>query len=85
MRYLDENGEYLIYGQEDEKSTFWADIYDGNQGFIIYGHQWFNEPRKNNFALGIDTGCVYGNKLTAIVFNTLNITDLFKSYSIFTI
>ena len=68
MRYLDENGEYLTYGQEDENSTFWADIYDGSQGFIIYGHQWFNEPKKSNFALGIDTGCVYGNKLTAVSF-----------------
>lgn len=69
MRYLDENDEYLTYGKEDENSTFWADIYDGNQGFIIYGHQWFNEPKKSNFALGIDTGCVYGNKLTAVVFS----------------
>lgn len=69
MRYLDENGEYLTYGQEDENSIFWADIYNGNQGFIIYGHQCFNEPKKNNFALGIDTGCVYGNKLTAVSFS----------------
>lgn len=69
MRYLDENGEYLTYGQEDENSIFWADIYNGNQGFIIYGHQLFNEPKKNNFALGIDTGCVYGNKLTAVLFS----------------
>ena len=69
MRYVDENDEYLTYGQEDENSTFWADIYDGSQGFVIYGHQWFNEPKKSNFALGIDTGCVYGNKLTAVVFS----------------
>lgn len=82
MRYLDKNGEYLTYGQEDENSTFWADSYDGNQGFIIYGHQWFKEIRKNNFSLGIDTGCVYGNKLTAVYFtdvkriNTYSFCDI---------
>ena len=78
LRYLDENYEYLTYGKEDEKSTFWADIYDGNQGFVVYGHQWFEEVYKNKFALGIDTGCVYGNKLTAIIFDLTNIsTNIF--------
>ena len=78
LRYLDENYEFLTYGKEDEKSTFWADIYDGNQGFVIYGHQWFEEVYKNKFALGIDTGCVYGNKLTAVIFDLTNIsTNIF--------
>jgi bis(5'-nucleosyl)-tetraphosphatase (symmetrical) len=69
LRYLDENYEFLTYGKEDDKSTFWADIYDGNQGFVVYGHQWFEEVYKNKFALGIDTGCVYGNKLMALIIN----------------
>ncbi len=75
MRYLDQNGNYLTLGQEDDNSVFWADIYDGNQGFIIYGHQWSQEIRKSKFALGIDTGCVYGNKLTALVFENVDIWD----------
>lgn len=85
MRYVDENDEYLTYGQEDENSTFWADIYDGSQGFIIYGHQWFNEPKKSNFALGIDTGCVYGNMLSAISFSfpiKLNYFRIFSTSSL---
>lgn len=69
LRFLDEKYEYLTYGKEDEKSTFWADVYDGKQGFVVYGHQWFNEAKKSKFAIGIDTGCVYGNKLTAIIIN----------------
>jgi len=80
MRYLDEKGNFLAYGKEDENSTFWADIYDGNQGFVVYGHQWFNEVKESKFALAIDTGCVYSNKLSAVVFeNTEN--EKYKIYN----
>lgn len=68
MRYLDEDANYLALGKEDENSVFWADIYNGNQGFIVYGHQWFQKAKINKFAIGIDTGCVYGNKLSAVIF-----------------
>ncbi|WP_321470681.1 metallophosphoesterase [Halarcobacter sp.] len=78
MRYLDENYNYLTYGKEDEKSIFWADIYDGNEGFIVYGHQWFEDIKKNKYTLGIDTGCVYGNKLTAVVFSIDNKSNSFN-------
>lgn len=69
MRYLNQEENYLTLGNEEEKSLFWAELYNGNQGFVIYGHHWFKEVKKNKFSLGIDTGCVYGNKLTAIIFN----------------
>jgi predicted phosphodiesterase len=72
MRYLDQNENYLTLGNENENSIFWADIYNGNEGFIVYGHQPFKEPKKNQFSLGIDTGCVYGNRLTAAVFQNDN-------------
>ena len=81
LRYLDENYEFLAYGKEDEKSIFWADLYDGNQGFIVYGHQWFQEIKKSKFALGIDTGCVYGNQLNAIVFPNIKEYPNYKIYS----
>lgn len=71
MRYLDKNGNFLALDKEDENSIFWADIYDGNQGFIVYGHQWFDDIKQNQHTLGIDTGCVYGNKLTAVIFTNL--------------
>jgi len=74
MRYLDQVENFLALGKEDENSIFWADVYDGNQGFIIYGHQKQNEIKENKYALGIDTGCVYGNKLTAIIFTNNNCT-----------
>lgn len=68
MRYLSPDGNTLIkYGNETKKSVFWADMYDGSNGFVIYGHQRFKEPRLSPFAIGLDTGCVYGDKLTALV------------------
>ncbi len=68
LRYLDQEEHFIAYGDETEKSIFWADIYDGNQGFVVYGHQWLKEVKVNKYAIGIDTGCVYGNKLSAVIF-----------------
>lgn len=69
LRYLDHEGHFVAHGEETEDSTSWADMYDGNQGFVVYGHQWFDEPKISKHAIGIDTGCVYGNKLSAVVFD----------------
>jgi len=75
LRYLDKNQRFVAFGEEDHNSTFWTDLYDGNQGFIVYGHQYFQEVNRSPHALGIDTGCVYGNKLSAVVFNNVNVDD----------
>ncbi len=72
LRYLDKNGKFLAYGKEDETSIFWADIYDGKNGFVVYGHTKLQNVKINKYSLGIDTGCIYGNKLTAVVFNDKN-------------
>ena len=81
LRYIDQKGKFIEYGKEDKNSQFWADLYDGSEGFVVYGHQTFKEVNVSSNAIGIDTGCVYGNKLTAIAFNSLNPKD----YSIYSI
>ncbi|WP_298691787.1 metallophosphoesterase [uncultured Sulfuricurvum sp.] len=81
LRYLDQNGHFVAHGEETEDSIFWADVYDGNQGFIVYGHQWFDEPNISKHAIGIDTGCVYGNKLSAVVFDS-NMNENFVIVSV---
>jgi len=68
LRYLDREGHFVEYGKETDKSVFWSDVYNGNQGFVVYGHQHFKEPRISAHALGLDTGYVYGNKLSASIF-----------------
>jgi protein phosphatase len=43
----------------------WAKHYKG-QAWIIYGHTPVKEPRIVNQTVNIDTGCVFGGKLTAL-------------------
>jgi diadenosine tetraphosphatase ApaH/serine/threonine PP2A family protein phosphatase len=42
----------------------WAQHYEGDQ-WIVYGHTPVLQPRFVNKTVNIDTGCVFGNQLTA--------------------
>ena len=67
-RYVNPRGNMVPLGEENTEAgdRWWADVYDGRFGTVIYGHQAFPEVAFAKHAIGIDTGCVYGNKLTAI-------------------
>jgi predicted phosphodiesterase len=52
----------------------WYDVYDGEK-VVLFGHWPAAEPRRGKKAIGLDTGCVYGNKLTAYIIET----DEFKT------
>jgi len=67
IRKLDENQNILALGQDTWNSRFWSEWYDGNQGVIVYGHEVFDKVKIDRYSFGIDTGCVYGNKLTALI------------------
>ncbi|RXI98226.1 bis(5'-nucleosyl)-tetraphosphatase PrpE [Anaerobacillus alkaliphilus] len=43
----------------------WAKKYTEKNSFIVYGHTPVKEPRMINHTINIDTGCVFGGKLTA--------------------
>lgn len=43
----------------------WAQYYDG-EPWIIYGHTPVMEPRQVHHTFNIDTGCIFGGKLTAL-------------------
>ena len=68
-RYISaEDGRFRSLGQEMPGDPFWAEIYDGRFGHIVFGHQpWFDGPREFAHATGIDTGAVDGGTLTALV------------------
>ena len=46
--------------------TPWFDRYEGEKK-VIFGHWVFAQPLIRENAVGIDTGCVYGGKLTAML------------------
>ena len=67
IRMLDEDHKTLRLGQTTWNARFWSEVYDGSQGIIVYGHEAFSKVKIDKHSFGIDTGCVYGNKLTALV------------------
>jgi serine/threonine protein phosphatase 1 len=48
---------------------FWWDVYDGPRT-VFFGHTPLSAPVLRDHAVGLDTGCVYGNRLTAYDYRT---------------
>lgn len=54
-------------GEPSEKwGTPWGQLYFGPE-HIVFGHNARKHPQLHPFATGLDTGCVYGGRLTALV------------------
>jgi hypothetical protein len=62
MRYLGETGEPI----EMDGTTLWAVKYVGPP-HVVFGHNARFAPQIHPWATGIDTGAVYGGRLTAMV------------------
>ncbi len=67
IRHLNKEQKMLSLEQQTEIHSFWSEVYNGEQGIIVYGHEAFDDVKIDNYSFGIDTGCVYGNKLTALI------------------
>jgi hypothetical protein len=63
IRAIDAHGEWT-----DDKNapTLWGTRYEGPP-HVVFGHNALTEPQLHEWATGIDTGCVYGGRLTAVV------------------
>ena len=48
------------------KGTAWYKVYRGPKT-IVFGHWPKKKPKRKAFAIGLDTGCVYGGSLTAYI------------------
>jgi hypothetical protein len=55
--------------RESRKGTPWYEVYDGEKT-ALFGHWPAAEPRRGPRAIGLDTGCVYGHRLTGYVVET---------------
>jgi len=75
VRYVDEEGKKVGYARgsmkQPENTVYWAEKWGGPES-IIYGHARHSlTPRVDKFeegcCYGIDTGCVFGGRLTAMI------------------
>lgn len=55
--------------RESRTGTPWYEVYDGER-VALFGHWPSATPRRGPRAIGLDTGCVYGYRLTAYVVET---------------
>jgi hypothetical protein len=55
--------------------TFWTHHWKGPER-VIFGHTVFDRPLVTEHAVGIDTGCVYGRSLTAVVLPTWELVSV---------
>ena len=70
-RFQSPEGYSVMLGQETPEDVWWGNAYDGRFGTAVYGHQAYDtqeHPQEHPHALGVDLGCVYGNKLCAAIF-----------------
>lgn len=73
------SGEFLALGDQGPADPFWAEVYDGRFGHVVFGHQPFlNGPAEFPYATGIDTGAVHGGGLTALTLDR-GMPPIFKS------
>ena len=61
-------GEWIYVPKDEQKSgdVLWAEKWRGPR-LVLYGHTPVRKPKFDKYALGLDTGCVYGGALTAAI------------------
>lgn len=70
-RFVDDAGAMIGKADPPPGAVHWATRWSGPET-VIYGHHVHGlaEVRRDPFAIGIDTGCVFGGRLTAYVVET---------------
>ena len=74
---------YAIYGPSTGEQTSqgfpvridWARTYKGPER-VFFGHQVYLRPYRTPYAIGIDTGCVFGGSLTALRYPSLELVSV---------
>jgi diadenosine tetraphosphatase ApaH/serine/threonine PP2A family protein phosphatase len=67
-RWLDERGSMVGQPDPPPGASHWSDAWSGPER-IVYGHHVHDlaSPKQTELTAGIDTGCCFGGRLTALV------------------
>lgn len=71
--YGDPTGELDDFGLPGRND--WAKKYQG-KALVVYGHTPVKEPKFHNNTINIDTGCVFGGRLTALRYPELELVSV---------
>lgn len=74
-RWDEKPGEYTAAEVRAAGYVPWQTVCDLPQ-YVVYGHSVQSEPLIINRTIGIDTGCVYGGSLTAVILPTLEFVSV---------
>ena len=64
----------MAQDKEGEHGPEWTSVYNDPSNFVIFGHDASRGLQQGPRSLGLDTGCVYGNVLTAAIVDLSNST-----------
>ncbi len=74
VKHIDTKDTTALCNKDHKNAVFWGDIYEGQEGFIIFGHKRSDTIIERKHCLGLDTSCVYGGRLSAAVIEDINKT-----------
>lgn len=67
-RKVDSDGNFLSLSNSTDEHEYWAEIYDGRFGHVIFGHEVHpGGIYSYKHATAVDTGAVHGGGLSAVI------------------
>lgn len=74
VQVIDKKG-VAVKRSEASITTDWIDLWSGSP-FVIYGHTPRKNVLKRKGTIGIDTGCIYGGRLSAYIIEDHSLVDV---------
>jgi hypothetical protein len=85
IRFVDSSWHPVQLNDSQESVVPWYEIYDGRLGIVVFGHHpYFDEVESVRIAphaVGLDSGCWFSGRLSALVVNADGSTKVVSTVS----